>query len=159
MSDSAKKNKPLDSTDWKILELLQTNARMTYSEIASQVHLTAPAVLKRVQRLEENGIIRAYHAEVDVASLLDLPISVFIQMTCSRGNEKKFEVDIQLFPEITECHLMTSTISYVIRAHVSSVKHLHELLERLGRYGETDSAIVLETVRARVVYNQSRNFM
>ena len=154
MAELSNRTKPLDATDWKILELLQNHARMAYSEIASLVHLTAPAVMKRVQRLEETGIIRAYRAEIDLATLLDRPISVFVQMTCRRDNEKKFETDLEQFPEITECHLMTSAISYVIRAQVSSVKHLHGLLERLGSYGETDSAIVLESVRTRYVYNQ-----
>lgn len=158
MVDSTKKNKSLDATDWKILELLQINARMAYSEIASQVHLTAPAVMKRIQRLEDTGIIRAYRAELDIATLLDRPISVYIQLTCSRDNEKKFVENLEKFPEILECHLMTSTISYVIHAQASSVEHLHEMLERLGRYGETDSAIVLETVHIRDVYKQGNKF-
>lgn len=152
MPDSDKKNKPLDPTDWRILELLQTNARMSYSDIAAQVHLTPPAVIKRVQRLEESGIIRGYRVDVDTAHLLDLPISVFIQMTCSRANEKQFQANLPSFPEIMECHLMSSTISYMIRAQISSVTRLTDLLERLGRYGETDSAIVLESLRTHMVY-------
>lgn len=155
MSDSRKKSKPLDQTDWEILELLQNNGRISYKDITEQVHLTAPAVIKRVRRLEDTGIIRGYRADVDVAHLLDLPISVFIQMTCNRANETQFQTDLPSFPEITECHLMSSTISYVIRAHVSSVVHLTDLLERLGSYGETDSAIVLESLRTYAVIKSS----
>lgn len=147
MSASTSKNKPLDPTDWQILELLQANARMSYNEIAAHVHLTAPAVIRRVRRLEENGYIRGYRADVDMGKVLDHPISVFIQMVSDRAKEKQLQENLSSFPEIIECHLMSSTIDFVIRAQVSSVEHLNELLARLGEYGETDSAIVLETIR------------
>ena len=151
MSESTKKNKPLDTTDWRILQLLQTDGRMSYSDMAVQVHLSTPAVSKRVQRLEDAGIIRGYRAEVDAARL-DLPISAFIRMTCSRADEQRFQEDLPGFPEIAECHLMSAAISFVIRAQLSSVAHLHDLLARLGRYGETDSAIVLESLQTDGVY-------
>ena len=151
MSDFTKENKPLDSTDWRILDLLQKNGRMTYSDIAVQVHLSTPAVIKRVRRLEDAGIIRGYRAEVDAARL-NLPVSAFIRLTCSRADEQQFQADLPTFPEITECHLMSAAISFVIRAQLSSVAHLHDLLARLGHYGETDSAIVLESLQTHVLY-------
>jgi Lrp/AsnC family leucine-responsive transcriptional regulator len=58
-----------DATDWQLLALLQADARLSFSELGRRVNLSTPAVAERVRKLEDAGIIRGYHAEID-ASLL-----------------------------------------------------------------------------------------
>ena len=57
--------RPLDSTDWKILRLLQQDARLSYNELGRRIGLSAPATTERVRRLEEAGIITGYSAQID----------------------------------------------------------------------------------------------
>src|SRR3982074_3583668 len=59
----------LDSTDWGLIEALQENARLTFAELGRRVSLSPPAVAERSRRLEETGILRGYHAELDLAAL------------------------------------------------------------------------------------------
>jgi Lrp/AsnC family transcriptional regulator, leucine-responsive regulatory protein len=145
-SDQSVKKEPLDDVDVRILTLLLSDGRMSYSDLAARVHLSTPGVIKRIRRMEDSGIIRGYHAEVDLGKI-GLPVSTFIRLTATRANEKRFLEQLPSFPEISECHLMAGDISFVIRASVSSIAHLHELLTRVGQFGETDSAVILESPR------------
>ncbi|EFH85159.1 Lrp/AsnC family transcriptional regulator [Ktedonobacter racemifer] len=71
--------KILDETNWQLIEALQQNARLSYSELGQRVGLTAPAVAERMRKMEEQGIIRGYRAEVDLAQL-GLPIVALVRL-------------------------------------------------------------------------------
>lgn len=71
----------LDATDRQVLRELQANARMAYKELGQRVGLSASAVIERVRKLEDAGIITGYHAAVDAAKL-GLPIEAYIRMRC-----------------------------------------------------------------------------
>src|SRR5215467_7996811 len=70
----------LDETGWRILQELQQNARLSFSELGQRVGLSSPAVTERVRRMEDAGIITGYHAEVDPARL-GFPVLAIIRMT------------------------------------------------------------------------------
>src|SRR5947207_377578 len=72
--------KLLDDYGWKILRELQKNARVSFAELGRRVGLSTPAVLERVRRLEESGIIKGYHAELDAAKA-GFPITAFIRIS------------------------------------------------------------------------------
>src|SRR5438270_8336889 len=72
----------LDPVDWNLLELLQEDARLTYAELGRRVSLSPPAVADRVRRLETEGVISGYRAEVDVAKL-GFPMQAVIRIIAS----------------------------------------------------------------------------
>lgn len=78
MADDWKKL--LDDVGWKILDELQQNARVSFAELGRRVRLSTPAVLERVRRMEETGIILGYHAQLDGAKV-GLPITAFIRIS------------------------------------------------------------------------------
>src|SRR2546430_9882831 len=74
----------LDELDWRILDELQADGRLSFKELGRRVNLSSPAVGERVRRLEEAGVITGYHARVDPGRA-GYPSSAFIQMRCSLG--------------------------------------------------------------------------
>ena len=133
----------LDGIDWRILEELQRNARITFSELGRRVSLTPPAVGDRVRRLEEAGVVKGFRADLDHA-MLGLPITAFVRMraanetTCRELGERAHEFD-----EILECHRVTGDDSYIAKVAVRSVGHLEGLIDRLMPYAETITSLVL----------------
>ncbi len=133
----------MDRIDWRILEELQRNARITFSELGRRVSLTPPAVADRVRRLEDAGVIKGFRADLDPA-LLGLPITAFVrmraanEMTCRELGERAHE-----FEEILECHRVTGDDSYIAKVAVRSVEHLERLIDRLMPYAETITSLVL----------------
>jgi Lrp/AsnC family leucine-responsive transcriptional regulator len=133
-----------DATNRRILELLADDGRLTFSELARRVHLSTPALIARVRRLEDDRVIRGYSANVDTAAL-GLPMTVFVFLTATRAMEQRLQRDLSELSEVTACDLVSGDISFILRASVESVEHMTELLERLGRYGEVVTSVVLES--------------
>jgi Lrp/AsnC family leucine-responsive transcriptional regulator len=134
----------MDDLDWKVLALLQDNGRMTYTELARQVHLSVPAVTERVKRLEEAGVIEGYAARVNPAAA-GYPITALIGITVQQSAKAKFLKLLGTIAEVLECHHVTGADSYVIRLVATSVSDLERLLQRINLYGETRTSIVMST--------------
>ena len=136
----------LDSTDWGIVEALQEDARLSWAELGRRVNLSPPAVAERVHRLEDQGVIKGYRAEVDLARL-GLPMQAVIRITTPNSAEcTNHGARLQRVPEVLECYRVTGSDSYVVRVAVRSMEHLEELLERVApAHGDTITALVLST--------------
>ena len=141
-------NKRLDITDWKILSILQENGRTSYSQIARQVNLTAPAVTERVRKLEGAGIVTGYHAVVNVERL-GHPIICFVHLTMPPEVENRFIEFAQGRTEIVECYLTTGQNTFILKVIGSSVSYLHTFLNELLIFGLPTTYIVLSVVISR----------
>lgn len=144
-------NASIDDIDRNILKELQTDARISYAELGRRVGLTTPAVIERVRKLEDAGIITGYRAEIDT-SRVGLPITAFIRMSIS-GVEYSRIVDVaQSSAEVMECHRGTGGDSFIMKIAVSSVEHLQQVIDRLTPYGITTTTIVLSSpVKSRII--------
>lgn len=142
----------LDAVDWSLLELLQADARLTYAEIGRRVSLSAPAVAERVRRLELDGVILGYRAEVNVARL-GFPMQAVIRIIASGKLADQIFRQVQDIPEVLECHRVTGHDSHVVRVAIRSVGHLEDILQRLAPHeGDTITSVILNTpVSHRVV--------
>ncbi len=138
----------IDAVGWKILELLQENARLSYREIGEAVGLTAPAVAERVRRMEDAGIVKGYHAEVDL-NKAGLPIQAFVLITNSATQALRFRASVHDFPEVTECYCITGSESYIVKVAVTSVPRLEQLLMELKPFGEVRTCLVLSSQLTR----------
>lgn len=111
----------LDRIDRKLLALLQADGRITNTELARQVGLSQSACLRRMQRLEQTGVIRGYGALLDPAAL-GKPETVFIEITLHNQSEAvldAFERAVAASPDILECHLMAGGYDYLLRVAVA----------------------------------------
>jgi Lrp/AsnC family leucine-responsive transcriptional regulator len=134
----------MDELDWRILEELQRDGRVSYTELGRRVSLTAPAVAERVRRLEEAGVIRGFHADVDAARV-GFPITAFVRWTSSGPDCSHLGEVAKEIPEIVECNRVTGEASYVLKILARSVGHLERLIDGLMPYGSTTTSVVLSS--------------
>ncbi len=107
----------LDAVDRQILTELQANGRMTNVDLAKKVGLTPPPCLRRIKSLEDRGLIRAYHAEIDAAAL-GYGIMVFAMVSLRSQAEadlKAFESHVAALPEVRECHMLNGEIDFILK--------------------------------------------
>jgi len=134
-------DQPLDSVNRQLIAALQLDARLSLAELGRRVGLTAPAVAERLARLEEAGVIRGYHADVDPRAL-GLELSVVLRIRPAARMIAKVAQLACATPEVTECHRVTGEDCFVMRLHVRDVLHLEELIDRFVLYGQTTTSIV-----------------
>ena len=120
----------LDPIDRQLLAELQAQGRITNVELASRVGLTAPPCLRRVRALEESGVIRGYHAELDGARL-GFAITVFAMVSLKSQAEdalRGFEDHIRTLPEVRECHMLNGEIDFILKIVAKDLQSFQEFL-------------------------------
>ncbi|TAL78532.1 MAG: Lrp/AsnC family transcriptional regulator [Burkholderiaceae bacterium] len=126
----------LDTTDLRILQILQGNSKISNVELAKRVNLSASPTLARVKNLEAHGIISRYVGLVDPAAL-NLKMTVFIQVSLDRQESatlKRFEDDVTQFSQVMEVYLMTGDEDYLLRIVVPDIQALeHFILDHLTK--------------------------
>jgi DNA-binding Lrp family transcriptional regulator len=123
----------LDRIDINILAELQKSGRMTNSQLADRVGLSASPCLARVKRLEDTGYITSYGANINLAKLGPVQI-VFASITLSDhrlGDFTKFEKGIIGIEEIVECHLVSGGFDYLVKFVVCSVNEYQAVIEKI----------------------------
>ena len=143
----------LDTIDWKILSLMQRDARMSNVELAKAVGLSPSPCLARVRALEQAGYISRYVSLLDPVKV-GLKVSVFIQVALEKQIEpalEVFESAIRERPEVMECYLMTGESDYLLRVVVPDLQALeHFILNFLSRVpgvGNIKSSFALKQVK------------
>jgi len=143
----------LDTVDWKILSLLQSDARISNVELARAVGLSPSPCLARVRALEQAGYIGRYVSLLD-ALKVGLKVSVFIQVALEKQVEKALEIfenAIRERPEVMECYLMTGEADYLLRVLVPDIQALEafimQFLSRVPGVGNIKSSFALKQVK------------
>jgi Lrp/AsnC family leucine-responsive transcriptional regulator len=134
-------NQRPDTTDRRLPDELQGDARLSLAELGRRVGLSSPAVAERLQRLETDGVIRGYHAEVDPAAL-GYPLTAIVRIRPAPRQLPKVAEVARGAPEVVECHRITGEDCYLLKAHVRSVTHLEELIDQFTPFGQTTTSIV-----------------
>ena len=120
----------LDSIDRRLLAELQAEGRVTNVDLARRVGLTAPPCLRRVRALEEAGVIKGYHADLD-ASSLGFTITVFAMVSLKSQAEedlRAFENHIKGLPEVRECHMLNGEIDFILKIVSKDLQSFQEFL-------------------------------
>ncbi len=142
-----------DETDRRILAVLQAEGRISNADLAERVNLSPSACHRRVQRLEEEGLISAYVALLD-ARRLGRGTTVFVEITLTGQAEElldAFERAVARVPEVLECHLMAGSADYLLKvaaADTDDFARIHRrALSALPGVRGMQSSFVLRTVR------------
>ena len=120
----------LDRIDRRLLCELQNEGRITNVELAQRVGLTAPPCLRRVRALEDEGVIRGYHADLD-ASKLGYAITVFALVSLRSQAEdalRQFEEHMRGLPEVRECHMLNGEIDFILKIVSRDLQSFQEFL-------------------------------
>ena len=123
----------LDAFDIKILAALQRNGRMTKLKLAEEINLSPSPCWERLRRLEEAGIIRGYHAEIDIDQLTRSAI-VFVEVALQSHQAhdfRRFEDAIKEIPEIVECYATGGGVDYFLRIVTIDIDHYQRLIDQL----------------------------
>ncbi len=144
----------LDRTDLLLLAELQRGARLTNAELAERVHLSPSASLRRVQRLEREGVIAGYRAEVD-PERLGLGLQAFVRVQLRHHEAAAvaaFGEFVNDWDEVVTCHALTGDMDYLLHVVVQDLEHFSRfLLDRLltqAGVADVNSSFVLRTVKA-----------
>lgn len=120
----------LDGIDRVVLRHLQGDARLTHAELARRVGLSAPALQKRLRKLEQKGVIERYVTLVS-REALGFDMLCFVQVTLRRHEPAaiaRFRDVVQGLPEVLECHHITGEYDYLLKVVVRNRKHLEQFL-------------------------------
>lgn len=119
-----------DRYDRILLQTLQNKGRASNVELSEQVNLSPPQCYRRVQRLEQEGVIRGYRAQVDAAAL-GLGVTAFVNLNIAREQFKQvreLEKAIRQFPEILECYTISGDFDYLLKVVATDLKSLSSFL-------------------------------
>ncbi|SOD94263.1 Lrp/AsnC family transcriptional regulator [Blastococcus haudaquaticus] len=138
----------IDAVDRQLIDLLRTNGRASYAELARQVGLSSPAVHERVGKLEAAGVITAYRAVVD-PSAVGLDVTALIGVIESDSvDDTGLEAAMREVPGIEDCWRVAGSEGYVIKARVTDIPALEATIDALNRIrgvARTRTTVVLST--------------
>ncbi|HEY2042818.1 MAG TPA: Lrp/AsnC family transcriptional regulator [Jatrophihabitans sp.] len=132
----------MDAVDWRILEELQADSRLSQNEISRRVKLSAPAVAERIRRLTDAGVIGGYHARIDPAAL-GRAVQAFVELDCYGPKCVLRDPSVLDWPEVLELHRVTGNACSVLRIAVADMAQFQSLIDRLARYGKPTSSLLL----------------
>ena len=147
----------LDAIDRRILRALQQDGRVTYDALAGEVGLSSSAVLRRVRRLEEAGVIGAYVALVP-PERVGLGLTAYINVRLEKQTDNPlrnprdlFRAAVQTWPEVVECAALTGEMDYLLRVVVEDMAHYSRfVMDTLLRHPSVEdckTSFVLDRVK------------
>ena len=136
--------KALDTIDKEILKKLQENARIPLKDLSAEVFLTTPAVSARIEKLEKEGYLKGYHAEVDIEKL-GYVVKAYIMITVKPEDIKKFYTFVGKQECVMECSHITGPYSMIVKVAFPSTVMLEIFLGKLQSFGKTETQVVFST--------------
>ena len=144
----------LDSIDQQIVALLRENARRSFQDIGSRVSLSAPAVKRRVDRLEEGGVIQGYSAVLDHVALGWTTHAIVSLFAEGHMTANEILTAAGRHPEVAAAHTIAGEASAILHVYARDTEHLEQALERIRDergITRTQSQVVLSTLFERPV--------
>jgi Lrp/AsnC family leucine-responsive transcriptional regulator len=133
----------LDAIDCRLLMELQANARVSFAELSRKIALSTPAVIERVKRLEETGVILGYHAQVS-PSAVGRSVEAFVKVSVAGDKLARFAQSVKKIEEVLECYRITGAESFLILIAVRDTTHLQAVVDQMMPYIATNTSIVLD---------------
>ena len=144
---------PLDRTDRRILGVLQSDGRITTTDLAARVNLSPTATAERMKRLVRDGYILRFSAELDPVKL-GQGLLIFLQVKLDRTTPEVFDAfanAVKRVPQVLECHMVAGGFDYLVKARVSDMASYRKLLADavldLPGVRETHTYAVMEEVK------------
>ncbi|MDE0470749.1 MAG: Lrp/AsnC family transcriptional regulator [Ekhidna sp.] len=143
----------IDGTDRKILDILQSNAKITNSQLSKDIGLSPAPTLERVKKMEASGIINSYHAKLDMKKV-GLDVHTFVQISLkghNKSNIDSFLSKINKIPEVIECHHVTGSCDFILKIISSDIQSYQKLMmEKVSEIDVVDSLqsmVILSTFK------------
>ena len=134
----------MDVTDYRIIEILQKDGRISMKDLGKIVGLTSPAVSERVKRLEESGVIEGYKAIVN-PDALGRVIKAFIHIALPSDKYELLLETARKDPRIVECHHITGDDCSLLKVIVKDMYELENVIDSIKSIGTTKTSVILST--------------
>ena len=141
----------MDSFGRKLLDELQTNARLSIAELGRRVGLSPTATAERLRQMEEVGIVHGFTVDID-REALGLDVVAYIRMSCGGQNYHRLLDYVQALEEVRECHHLTGGDDFLLKVTTTDMAHLEALIEALLPYGNPVTSLVLSSPVERRKY-------
>ncbi|MFL1895962.1 Lrp/AsnC family transcriptional regulator [Aquimarina sp. 2-A2] len=135
----------MDSVNWKILKLLQANARISNAEIGRAIGLSSPAVAERIKRMEDEDIIKGYGAKISYFKV-GYQLKAIITLKAFMGRLQPFLIKVKEFDEVLSCYRITGNENIIMEVVLKDQMHLQEFIDSLITYGEAKTHIILSSL-------------
>lgn len=150
---SASRIDKLDSIDHNLLEILQSNGKITNAQLSKEIGLSPAPTLERVKKLEQSGIIQSYHAQVN-REKVGLGVMTFVQVSLN-GHRKSvtdaFVEKIEKVKEIIECHHVTGSCDFLLKVIAKDInsyqKLIMETINEIEEVASTQTMVILSTFK------------
>lgn len=153
------KEAKLDQIDRQIVALLREDARRSFKDVGTRVGLSAPAVKRRVDRLEQTGVIRGYVAVVD-ATAMGWPTRGIVSLMCDgRTSAAEIRSATAPIPEVAAAYTVAGQSSAILHVHSADTAHMEDALERIRQapgVRATETQIILSTLFERPLTERER---
>lgn len=147
-------NQPLDDADWRILNVMQRDASLSTSELAAAVNMSQSACWRRLQRLRDDGIIKAEVALVDRRKVgLNTQVFAQIKLTAhGRSHLEDFSEAIRAFPEVLDCFVLMGSVDFMLRIVTRDIESYEafffERLSKVSGIQEISSMVALSEIKS-----------
>lgn len=143
----------LDEIDKRILVILQRNAKITNAQLSQDIGLSPAPTLERVKKLEQSGLVKSYHAELDT-EMLGLGVQMFVQVQLKGHNKQNIDMfmdAIRDVPEVIECHHVTGSSDLILKVISRDISTYQKfMLENISEISVVDnlqSMVILSTLK------------
>ncbi|HET6718214.1 MAG TPA: winged helix-turn-helix transcriptional regulator [Rhodocyclaceae bacterium] len=143
----------LDRLDRKIIDILQRTGRISMTDLGEQIGLSTSPCAERVRRLERSGVITGYHARINPQAV-GKTLLVFVEITLSAKSAEVFEKvrkELLYMPEVMECHLVSGSFDYLVKARLDAMSDYRDLLgiilKRIPVPAQSHSYVVMEEIK------------
>ncbi len=152
----------LDRIDRKILDILQHEGRIPMTELAQRIGLSTSPCSDRVRRMERDGVITGYYARVSPKAL-GKNLLLFVEITLASKSDQIFDKvrnELLHVPDVQECHLVSGSFDYLVKARLSGMAEyrslLGDILKKLPVNAQSQSYVVIEELKESLVLRTDR---
>lgn len=136
----------VNDIDLKIINILRSNARLSYAEMGRKIALSPSSVRERINKLEDLGIIKSYSVQID-HSLIGNELEVFILLKIFDGKLKYILSEINTFTEVQEVFRITGPYNIHMKAVLRNQLHLQQFIDKLTNFGSPTTLLILSELR------------
>ena len=143
------KNTSLTGLDWQILELLQSDGRMTVSDLATQLNRSRSSITEHIKKMQDAGVLTEFSVQV-AEEKLGVGISAFVRLQTGSSNHRKIIATLEQIPEVAECHVLTGSDLVMMRVVARDMPHLREIVDGFTEWGSTTTDVIFSTLKQHV---------
>ncbi|ATH95596.1 AsnC family transcriptional regulator [Bacillus glycinifermentans] len=138
----------IDELDFKIIEELKKDSRLSMRELGRKITLSAPSVTERVRRLEAFGVIKRYTLDIDYQKI-GLPVSCIIEATVKNGEYERFKAYIERLPNIEFCYRIAGAACYMLKINAANLEEVEAFINRTSPYAQTVTHVIFSEIKTK----------